>query len=128
MLFTRRLMLGLAMAGSMAGALAVPAMAEGPTEIDLFFPVPVDGKLARDMGTLIKEFNETHPEVKATAVYTGSYDDTLIKTRAAIKAGKPPSAVIMSANFLLDMQIENELTNLDGLIAADGKTKDQFLG
>lgn len=128
MLFSRRLMLGLAMAGTMAGALAVPAMAEGPTEIDLFFPVPVDGKLARDMGTLIKEFNETHPAIKATAVYTGSYDDTLIKTRAAIKAGKPPSAVIMSANFLLDMQIENELTNLDSLIAADGTTKEQFLG
>ncbi len=113
MLFSRRLMLGLAMAGSLAGtlasALAFPALAgEGPTEIDLFFPVPVDGKLARDMGTLIKEFNEGHPDIKATAVYTGSYDDTLIKTRAAIKAGKPPSAVIMSANFLLDMQIENE--------------------
>ena len=55
MLFTRRLMLGLAMAGSMAGALAFPATAEGPTEIDLFFPVPVDGKLARDMGTLIND-------------------------------------------------------------------------
>ena len=67
MLFTRRLMLGLAMAGSMLGALAVPAMAEGPTEIDLFFPVPVDGKLARDMSTLIKEFNEGHPNIKATA-------------------------------------------------------------
>ena len=128
MLFTRRLMLGLAMAGSMAGALAFPAMAEGPTEIDLFFPVPVDGKLARDMGTLIKEFNDGHPDIKATAVYTGSYDDTLIKTRASIKAGKPPAAVIMSANFLLDMQIENELTNLDSLIAADGTTKDKFLG
>ena len=61
MLFTRRLMLGLAMAGSMAGALAFPAMAEGPTEIDLFFPVPVDGKLARDMGTLIKDSTRPIP-------------------------------------------------------------------
>lgn len=129
MLFSRRLMLGLAIAGTLAGAVAFPAFAgEGPTEIDLFFPVPVDGKLARDMGTLIKEFNDGHPDIKATAVYTGSYDDTLIKTRASIKAGKPPSAVIMSANFLLDMQIENELTNLDSLIAADGSTKEKFLG
>ena len=125
MLFSRRLTLGLVM----AGALAFPALAqESPTQIDLFFPVPVDGKLARDMGTLIKEFNDSHSDVKATAVYTGSYDDTLIKTRAAIKAGKPPAAVIMSGNFLLDMQIENQLTNLDTLIAADGGTKQQFLG
>lgn len=60
-MFSRRLMLGLAITGIMAGALAFPALAEGPTEIDLFFPVPVDGKLARDMGTLVKEFNETTP-------------------------------------------------------------------
>ena len=125
MLFSRRLALGLAVACTFA----LPAIAaEGPTEIELFFPVQVDGKLARDMGTLIKEFDDTHPDIKATAVYTGSYDDTMIKTRAAIKAGKPPAAVIMSANFLLDMQIENELTNLDGLIGADGTTKQQFLG
>ena len=125
MLFSRRLALGLAVACTFA----LPAIAaEGPTEIELFFPVQVDGKLARDMGTLIKEFDDTHPDIKATAVYTGSYDDTMIKTRAAIKAGKPPAAVIMSANFLLDMQIENELTNLDTLIAADGTTKAQFLG
>ena len=87
---SRWLALGLAMACT----LAFPAVAEGPTEIDLFFPVPVDGKLARDMGTLIKEFNETHPDIKTTAVYTGSYDDTLIKTRAAIKAGTVSSARI----------------------------------
>ena len=45
------------------------------------------------MTTLIKEFNETHPDIVATPVYTGTYDETLIKTRAAIKAGKPPAAV-----------------------------------
>src|SRR5207237_6743545 len=81
-----------------------------------------------DARTLITEFTERHPNIKAAALYTGTYDDTLTKTRASIKAGKPPAAVIMSANFLLDMQIENELTNLDGLIAADGNTKEQFLG
>lgn len=64
MLFSRRLMLGFAIAGTLASALTFPALAEGPTEIDLFFPVPVDGKLARDMGTLIKEFNEGHPNIK----------------------------------------------------------------
>jgi sn-glycerol 3-phosphate transport system substrate-binding protein len=44
-------------------------------------------------------------------VFTGSYDETLIKTRAAMKAGKPPAAVIMSANFILDMKNENVLTS-----------------
>lgn len=116
-------------AAAMAAALvASPALAQAPTDIELFFPVPVDGQLAKDMTTLINEFNTSHPGIKATAVYTGSYDETLIKTRAAIKAGKPPAAAIMSANFILDLQIQKEVQPLDDLIKADGQTDKQFMG
>ena len=114
------------------GALALAVMAStGPacaaTEIDLFFPVPVDGQLAKDMATLIKNFNAAHPDIKATAVYTGSYDETLIKTRSATEAGKPPAAVVMSANFLTDLAIEKEIAPLDDLIKADGQSNEQFM-
>jgi sn-glycerol 3-phosphate transport system substrate-binding protein len=123
---TRRTVLaGAALAATLALS---PAFAQAPTEIELFFPVPVDGQLARDMSTMIREFNEKHPAIKATAVYTGSYDETLIKTRAAMKAGKPPAAVIMSANFLLDLKIEGEIQKLDDLIKTEGKTNDAFMG
>jgi sn-glycerol 3-phosphate transport system substrate-binding protein len=97
------------------------------TDIDLFFPVPVDGQLARDMATLIKQFNAAHPDIKATPVYTGSYDETLIKTRSATQAGKPPAAVIMSANFLTDLVIEDEIVAFDDLIARDGATGEKFM-
>src|SRR5262249_24888131 len=110
-----------------AGFSLVPARAQTPSQIELFFPVPVDGQLARDMTSMVKEFSDTHPDIKATAVFTGAYDETLIKTRAAMKAGKPPAAVIMSANFILDLKIENELTSLDALIRADGLTNDKFM-
>ncbi len=123
--FTRRTLAGAAL---MAALTTLPALAQAPTEIELFFPVPVDGKLAQDMTTLIKEFNDANPTIKTTPVYTGSYDETLIKTRAAMKAGKPPAAVIMSANFILDLKLENEVTNLDTLIKADGTTNDKFMG
>ena len=113
-------------------ALALALGAAGPaaaqTEIDLFFPVPVDGALAKNMTELVKGFNETHPDIKATPVFTGSYDETLIKTRAATKAGKPPSVVIMSANFLTDLAIEKEIQPLDDLIAADKMTNASFMG
>jgi len=74
--------------------------ANAQTELELFFPVPVQGKLANEMQRLIEEFDASHPAIHITAVYTGSYDDTNLKTRAAIQAGKPPGAVIMSANFV----------------------------
>src|SRR5580692_7134874 len=101
--------------------------AHAATEIDLFFPVPVQGKLAVEMQRLIEQFDSTHPDIHATAVYTGSYDDTNLKTHAAIQAGKPPAAVIMSANFVREYVINNEVIAFDDLIAHDGQTPAQFM-
>ena len=97
------------------------------TDIDLFFPVPVQGALAGQMHKLIVEFNKTHPDIVVTAAYTGSYDDTNLKTRAAIKAGHPPAAVIMSANFIREYVINHEAISLDSLIRADGQTPKSYM-
>src|SRR5277367_5507964 len=109
-----------------AALLAMTVVAGGAahaaTEIDLFFPVPVQGKLAVEMQRLIDQFDQQHADIHVTAVYTGSYDDTNLKTRAAIQAGHPPGAVIMSANFIREYAINNDAIPLDDLIAKDGQT------
>lgn len=121
---TRRVALGAAIAASAAG-LAIRARAA--TEIDMFFPVPVQGKLATEMQRLIGVFNSQHPDIKVTPVYTGSYDDTNLKTRAAIQAGRPPAAAIMSANFIREYVIDKAAIPLDELIAKDGGTAQSFI-
>ena len=108
-----------------ACALSTPTWAA--TDIDLFFPVPVQGKLAVEMQHLVEQFNKDHADIHVTAVYTGSYDDTNLKTHAAIAAGKPPAAVIMSANFVREYVINDEVESFDGLIAKDGQTPAQFM-
>ena len=100
---------------------------QAATDIDLFFPVPVQGKLAVEMQRLIEQFDKDHADIHVTAVYTGSYDDTNLKTRAAIQAGHPPGAVIMSANFIREYAINNDAMPLDELIAKDGQTPAQFM-
>ena len=97
------------------------------TDIDLYFPVPVQGKLVIEIRQLIGEFNKAHPDIHVTAVYTGSYDNTNLKTRAAIKAGSPPGAVIMSANFVRSYEINHEAISLDPLIEKDGMTPKSFM-
>jgi sn-glycerol 3-phosphate transport system substrate-binding protein len=89
--------------------------------------VPVQGKLADEMKKLVDRFNGEHPEIKVTAVYTGSYDDTNLKTRAAIKAGRPPAAVIMSANFVREYVINGEVDPFDPLIEKEGKTPAAYM-
>jgi sn-glycerol 3-phosphate transport system substrate-binding protein len=124
---TRRAALGAALAVPVAAALTNAALAAGPTEIELFFPVPVQGMLANKMRELVDRFNTEHPDLKVTAVYTGSYDETNLKTRAAIKAGRPPGAVIMSANFVREYVINEDADAFDPLIEKDGKTPDAFM-
>jgi sn-glycerol 3-phosphate transport system substrate-binding protein len=124
---TRRSAIGGALAVPAAAALAGTAQAAEPTEIDLFFPVPVQGKLATEMKNLVDRFNGDHPEVKVTAVYTGSYDDTNLKTRAAIKAGQPPAAALMSANFVREYVINGDVDPFDPIIEKGGAKAADFV-
>src|ERR1700733_10002704 len=101
--------------------------AHAATDIDMFFPVPVQGKLSTEMQRLIETFNKDHPDIHVTPVYSGSYDDTNLKTRAAIQAGKPPAVVIMSANFVREYVINDEIVSLDRLIEKDGMTEAAFM-
>ncbi|MEO8714993.1 MAG: hypothetical protein ABI369_08265, partial [Acetobacteraceae bacterium] len=120
MQITRRAALGAAAAASTIGIARRAAAA--PVEIEMFFPVPVQGKLATEMQRVVGTFNAEHPEIKVTPVYTGSYDDTNVKTRAAITAGKPPACAIMSANFVREYVIDEAAISLDPLIAQDKLT------
>ena len=97
------------------------------TDIDYFFPVPVDGALAKEMTRLIGVFNESHKDITVKPVYTGSYDETSIKARSAAKAGKPPAVVLMSANFVAEFKVNNEIEPLDSFATADGETADQYM-
>jgi len=118
-----RLGLG-ALALSLAAA-AWPAWSQ--TRIDFFFPVPVEGKLAREMTRLVKLYNESQKEVEVVASYTGGYDDTKLKAQAAAKAGKPPSVVLMSANFNVDLKLSGDIISLEPMLKADETTREDFL-
>src|SRR5260370_39583875 len=113
------------------GAAAVVALASASamaqTKIDFFFPVPVDGKLAKEMTRLVKVYNDSQKDVAVTAVYTGSYDETKLKAQAAAGAGKPPAVVLMSANFVLDLKIAGDVVSLEPQLKAEGTTREKFL-
>src|SRR5882757_6442876 len=118
------------MIGTLAAAVAVTllaAPASAATKIEFFFPVPVEGKLAREMADIAKRFNAAQSDVEVVAVYTGSYDETKIKAQAAMQAGKPPAVALVSANFVLEFKLNDQIVPLDPFLAAEGTNKDAFL-
>ena len=105
----------------------VAGAAQAQTKIDFFFPVPVDGKLAKEMTRLVKVYNDSQKDIAVTAVYTGSYDETKLKAQAAANAGKPPGLVLMSANFVLDLKLAGDIVSLEPLLKAENTTRLKFL-
>src|SRR6201992_1371376 len=89
------------------------------TDIELFFPVPVNGQLANEMQRVVDDFNKGHGDIHATATYTGSYDEQSLNTRPAIQGGRPPAVVLQSANYLRDYAINGEAISLNPLIEKD---------
>jgi sn-glycerol 3-phosphate transport system substrate-binding protein len=113
-----------------ATALALALLAEpaaAATKIEFFFPVPVEGKLAREMTNIAKRFNAEQSDIEVVAVYTGNYDETKIKAQAAMQAGKPPAVALVSANFVLEFKLNDQIAPLDPFLAAENMTKDAFL-
>ena len=114
-------------AAACAGLLLHSSLARAATEIDFFFPVPVQGRLSNEMQRLVSDFNARHPDIHVTPSYTGSYDDTNLKTHAAIQAGHSPAVVLMSANFVREYVITGDAVSLDPFIAADGQSDAQYM-
>ena len=124
MRFDTRILASVAVASGLLWSLDASAAA---TRIEFFFPVPVEGQLAKEMTNMVKRFNAAQSDVEAVAVYTGTYDDTKIKMQAAIAAGRPPGVVLTSANFVLEYKLNDQIVPLDPLLAAEGTDRAKFL-
>ena len=115
------------LAAAAAVATLAPAIAAAQTKIDFFFPVPVDGKLAKELQRLTKVYNDSQKDVAVTPVYAGNYDDAKLKAQAAAAAGKPPAVALMSANYILDLKIAGDIISLEPMLKAEGTTREKFL-
>ncbi len=101
------------------GGLA-PTRAAGPIQLTYWFPVDLGGGLATVMQTLVTEFNQTHPGIHVTAVYTWNYDATLQKIQAAQLAGSLPDVAVVVHDHTQVLAPTGILEDLDGFIAKAG--------
>jgi len=79
-------------------ALNTSAMAK--VTLTMYYPVAVGGPLTKVVGSMVADFEKTHPDIQVKAVFAGNYNDARVKALAAIKAGEP---VQLSVLFSIDM-------------------------
>jgi ABC-type glycerol-3-phosphate transport system substrate-binding protein len=66
---------------------------------------------------LVDQFNASHPGIKVTATYQGTYDDLYKKVTAAIAAGTPPDLAIAYQDQVANYIKSDAVVSLDSLMS-----------
>ncbi len=120
-LFASMLLLCLAVSSVFANGSSETASAKNkPMELTFFFPVNVGGAVTKYVDKICNDWNAEHPEATVKPVYTGNYDDTVVKIQSSIQGKNPPDLFISLATQRFSMYVQDAVVPLDDFIAADG--------
>ena len=95
------------------GISMISSAAIAKTELTMYYPIAVGGKLTQAVDSIVADFMAENPDIEVNAIYSGNYDDTRIKALAALESGKPAQLSVM---FSIDV---HELRELDAIIPFD---------
>ena len=97
------------------------AMAE--TELTMYYPVAVGGKLTKYVDDIVDGFMKKNPDIKVNAIYAGNYNDARVKALAALKSGKPAQLSVMLSVDLLELIEQDSVIAVEDLLESDEDKK-----
>jgi sn-glycerol 3-phosphate transport system substrate-binding protein len=98
-----RLAIGAAFVAAAFGGSAASA-----TELTFYYPIAVGGPITKVIDGYAAEFTKAHPDITVKPVYTGSYQDSIVKAMTAAKAGNAPDIAILLSTDMFTL-IDNDL-------------------
>jgi sn-glycerol 3-phosphate transport system substrate-binding protein len=100
--------------------LALGALAQ--VEITFYYPVAVGGPITKTIDGYAADFERENPGIKVKPVYSGSYQETIVKVITAHKSGQPPTTAILLSTDMFTLIDEDAIVPFDDLAAsADDK-------
>jgi len=82
--------------------------AASATEITFYYPVAVGGPITKIVDGYVADFSKAHPDITVKPVYTGTYQDSIVKAMTAAKGGNAPDVVILLSTDMFTL-IDNDL-------------------
>lgn len=99
--------------------LCMSAAVLAKTEISFYFPVAVGGPITKTIDQYAADFNKENPDLNVTPVYSGTYQETIVKVLTAHKAGKPPTAAILLSTDTFTLADEDAIVPIDNFVKTD---------
>ena len=93
-------------------ALAATA-AFADTEISFYYPVAVGGPITKIVDGLAADFEKENPGIKVKPIYSGTYQETLVKALTAHKSGSPPVTSVLLSTDMFTLIDEDAIVPFD---------------
>ena len=107
----------LGLSAALAAGLALPAAAD--TELTMYYPIAVGGKLTEVVDGIVADFEAANPDIKVNAVYSGNYDDTRVRALSALNSGEPAQLAVMFSIDAYDLIEQDLIVPFDDLVSGD---------
>ena len=114
----------LGLAAVTAIGIAAPAVAE--TELTMYYPIAVGGKLTEVVDGIVSDFEAANPDIKVNAIYSGNYDDTRVRALSALASGDPAQLAVMFSIDAYDLIEQDLVKAFDDISGVDKNWLNSF--
>ena len=93
------------------------AGAQPTTEITFYYPIAVGGPITKIVDGYAEQFTKENPSIKVKPVYTGTYQESIVKALTAHNSNEPPTTAILLSTDMFTLIDEDAIVAWDGLVS-----------
>lgn len=110
------------LAATAAAALVPMFAAAQTTEVSFYYPVAVGGPITKLVDSMTADFEKENPGIKMKPIYSGTYQESIVKALTAMKSGEPPVLSVLLSTDMFTLIDEGAIVDWTGLAtSADDK-------
>ena len=98
-----------------AAVAAAWALAASAQEITFYYPIAVGGPITKIVDQMAADFEKENPGIKVKPVYTGTYQESIVKALTAHKSGTPPATAILLSTDMFTLIDEDAIVPVSDL-------------
>src|SRR5206468_2013190 len=102
--------------GFFAAMFSALAFAQASVEISFYYPVAVGGPVTKIIDGLAADFEKETPGIKVKPIYSGTYQESIVKALTAVKSGEPPQTSVLLSTDMYTLIDEDAILPWDDLI------------
>src|SRR3954471_24396754 len=85
------------------------------TEVSFYYPVAVGGPITKLVDSMAADFEKENPSIKVKPIYSGTYQESIVKALTAMKSGEPPVLSVLLSTDMFTLIDEGAIVDWTSL-------------